>query len=592
VYVVDALGDAGAGAGAAGDIRYCLVQAALGGTNTITFDTSGAFAGAVTITLSGGQLNVPANTTITGDGAAKLAINGAGLSRVFNITGDNVTLSSMTIENGKAGNYGGGIDVNSFNVTINYSVITGNTSTYVGGAIWASTTSATVTLNRDVVSNNTAGTFGAGMYFYDGGTVVISSCTFANNTANSGCGGLYLYGNTTTIISSAFTGNSAPSCGAIGQRPGNGTLTITDSTIANNTTSGNGGGIQIDSGTVNIFNSTIASNTAGAGGGIIGNVVLLSSTIVANNIDSGTGPDVSGAIATANQSLIKSSIGAAITTNNGTLLNMDPMLSPLANNGGPTQTMAIADASPAKDVGNNTLALAYDQRAVFNRTFGAGTDIGAFEIQPSVPPPTVTNLKIDDGTIQRSMIDSLTVTFSEAVMFTGAIADAFALQRDSAPPFGTGDENQGITGLVNLNATQVGNVVTLTFNNAASALGPNPILGVGNATNLPGNLSLPDGRYTLTIDHTQVVGMGGNMAADYVLACPPSPAAPTNIFRMFGDANGDGAISSVDLNGNATTTGFRQVFGGPDHRFDYNGDGSVANSDFQQFRLRFGGLVP
>src|SRR5438045_3953627 len=48
---------------------------------------------------------------------------------------------------------------------------------------------------------------------------------------------------------------------------------------------------------------------------------------------------------------------------------------------------------------------------------------------PSVPP-RVTNLKIDDGTIQRSMITSLTVTFSEAVTISAPIGNAFLLNRN------------------------------------------------------------------------------------------------------------------------------------------------------------------
>jgi hypothetical protein len=603
VLTVNANTDTGTGVGNAGDFRYCLgmANADVGLADTINFDPT-VFNTPQTIALTSGLGLTNNLVTVNGPGASKALVDGGGLYRVLDLNGaalgGGITISGLTLQNGHSGSFGAGIQFGLANTTINDSVITGNVGTGQGGAmgLGPATNATTITLNRDTVSNNSTSAQGAGLYIYTGGTVIISNSSFTGNTASGDSGALYLYSGVTTITGSTFSGNVAGTTGgAIENRGGGDSLTIVNSTIANNNANGGGGGgVRVDAGAVNIYNSTIAGNTAtAAGGGISGAVTLLSSTIVANNSDtSAAAPDAGGGtIATSNQSLISNDTGTVITTDNGTIHNMDPMLSPLANNGGPTQTMAIANTSPAKDVGNNTLALANDQRGTgFNRTAGAGTDIGAFEIQPAAAPPTVTNLKIDDGTIQRSMIDSLTVTFSEAVTFTGAIANAFHLHRDSAPPPGPGTEQGGVTGNVNLAAAQVGSVVTLTFLTS----GANPINGVGGN----GIFSLPDGRYTLTIDHTQVVGIGGNMASDYVLASAPAPAAPTNIFRFFGDVTGDGAVSSADFNGTSPTgvppsvVGFRQAFGGIDHRFDYNGDGSVAASDFTQFRFRFGGTVP
>jgi hypothetical protein len=60
----------------------------------------------------------------------------------------------------------------------------------------------------------------------------------------------------------------------------------------------------------------------------------------------------------------------------------------LANNGGPTLTHALLVGSPAINTGSNPNALAFDQRGTpFVRTFGAQTDIGAFELQAAAPPP-------------------------------------------------------------------------------------------------------------------------------------------------------------------------------------------------------------
>ena len=75
----------------------------------------------------------------------------------------------------------------------------------------------------------------------------------------------------------------------------------------------------------------------------------------------------------------------------GTLTGVDPLLGPLANNGGPTQTEALLAGSPAIDKGPNPLPTfplnANDQRGSgFARVVGPAVDIGAFEVQP--PPPT------------------------------------------------------------------------------------------------------------------------------------------------------------------------------------------------------------
>jgi len=62
----------------------------------------------------------------------------------------------------------------------------------------------------------------------------------------------------------------------------------------------------------------------------------------------------------------------------------DPKLGPLANNGGPTLTMALLPGSPAIDAGNTSVASATDQRG-FPRPAGLAADIGAFEYGSVMP---------------------------------------------------------------------------------------------------------------------------------------------------------------------------------------------------------------
>jgi hypothetical protein len=62
----------------------------------------------------------------------------------------------------------------------------------------------------------------------------------------------------------------------------------------------------------------------------------------------------------------------------------DLMLGPLANNGGPTLTMALRPLSPAIDAGDTSVAPATDQRGL-PRPFGYSADVGAFEYWPPTP---------------------------------------------------------------------------------------------------------------------------------------------------------------------------------------------------------------
>jgi hypothetical protein len=78
-----------------------------------------------------------------------------------------------------------------------------------------------------------------------------------------------------------------------------------------------------------------------------------------------------------------SSDGSANFTAPTSWNNADPRLAPLADNGGPTLTMALLPDSPAIDAGDNALAPATDQRGV-PRPIGAASDIGAFELEPKL----------------------------------------------------------------------------------------------------------------------------------------------------------------------------------------------------------------
>jgi uncharacterized delta-60 repeat protein len=179
------------------------------------------------------------------------------------------------------------------------------------------------------------------------------------------------------------------------------------------------------------------------------------------------------------------------------------------------------------------------------------------------PPSKLTSIIVNDGTAQRSMVTSLKMTFDSKVSFIGAAASAFQLNRQS--------DNAAVNLLATVDVS--GTFVTLTF--------------TGGAIDLGG--SLADGRYTLKILANQFGGLGfdgngnglanGSPTDDY--AEVGSPTSPNKLFRIFGDANGDGAVAANDF------VFFRQSFNSVNVVFDFDGDGSVSTNDFIEFKNRF-----
>jgi hypothetical protein len=191
-----------------------------------------------------------------------------------------------------------------------------------------------------------------------------------------------------------------------------GELNLTNSTVAGNVVSGDGapvgGGISAGryGGTARVVNSTIANNRAvgpdSVGGGLFGNVDVNNSTISGNSSASGAGvagsgdadADVSNSIIYGNLALdgIPADCGVPFTSGGGNVIGgpreclldagdrvgVDPLLGPLADNGGPTETMAIGAGSPAIGLAVKETATDFDQRGVKR---GNDPDAGAFELE-------------------------------------------------------------------------------------------------------------------------------------------------------------------------------------------------------------------
>ena len=238
--------------------------------------------------------------SINGPGANTLTVNAASHGTVFDIqsTGATVNITGLTITGGNStgsGGLAGGINNNGI-VTVNGCTITGNTGKQAGGII----TFKTLVVLNSTISNNTG---------------IIPGQTLCANNA----GGISGSGGNITVVNTTISGNTAIGCnnnnGGIMLFGAN--LTLTGSTITNNTSSGGGNSAALanTNGTVTVRNSIIAKNVSNTD--VLGNFTSSGFNLI-GNADSASG---------FNQATDQTGTSA---------LPLNPMLGPLANNGGTT----------------------------------------------------------------------------------------------------------------------------------------------------------------------------------------------------------------------------------------------------------------
>jgi hypothetical protein len=298
---------------------------------------------------------------------------------------------------------GGAGVVNGGGATITRSTIADNRVTSTGhygggGGFRFFGAGSRVDMLDTTVSGNEADSAGGGMIGPETGVLHIERSRITDNEAGNlagldeGGGGILGFGCTVELIASSVTGNvSGADGGAVNLLFGE--YATSPSRVVNSTISGNsareGGGVFSSGAELEISNSTVAFNTATRrGAGISADEytyqITLESSIIANNQ---TGTDANNVWAFPDtvsgvDNLVPNAPGLPADMPSDTLTG-DPLLLPLASNGGPTPTHALAKGSPALDAGNNAAALESDQRgAYYLRSVGAATDIGAYESQP------------------------------------------------------------------------------------------------------------------------------------------------------------------------------------------------------------------
>jgi predicted outer membrane repeat protein len=260
-----------------GTLRSAISQAVSG--DTITFADN-----VRTITLAS-TLIIDKSLSISGQG--RVTVSGGTIVQVMHVSsGVTLNLDGITIANGSAFNLedprGGGI-YNRGSLTVTNSTFRDNSSFRGGGGI------------------------------FNSGTLTVTNSTFSSNSGESIGGGIFNLGGNAFVTNSTFSGNSAYEGGGIFNH---GNLTVTNSTLVRNSASSNGGGIYTAF-ALNLTNSIVALNTAPTGPDIFfrENHLSASHNLIGN-------PDG----------------GSGITDGvNGNIVNDDPKLGSLADNGGPTR---------------------------------------------------------------------------------------------------------------------------------------------------------------------------------------------------------------------------------------------------------------
>ena len=370
------------------------------------------------VSRAAGTVDLEHLTLINGNADQGGAVGLFGVTVFFN----GVDFSNNQAETGGAVFADAFSSVNVFDSTFNQ-----NTATVTGagtadsGAIALLSSSAEINESRfdgnSAVGDQNNGRGGAIYQGGGGGSFLdVLASTFSNNSASilqaSGKGGALWVDQEWSVENSTFDNNQA-----IGPEGDGGAIwNVGDGFIINATLSGNSAdrdGGAIYSGVaqqhfLNVLHATITDNLANADFGLFGDgggifhddngLVTLDNTIVAGNErGSNQGPigpnDLSGTFGSSSFNIIGTGDGS-FGINDGVdgnqvgtdLALIDPLLGPLADNGGSTQTHALSPGSPALDAAGFTDETEIDQRGVRRdaRFDGEDTislfDIGAYEL--------------------------------------------------------------------------------------------------------------------------------------------------------------------------------------------------------------------
>jgi LPXTG-site transpeptidase (sortase) family protein len=210
----------------------------------------------------------------------------------------------------------------------------------------------------------------------------IAASTLLGNQASQQGGGIYIYNGSTKVYNTTLSGNTASDLGG-GIYTHQGALILVQNTLAGNVATG----IRVRSTPISVLQANGLSEVNGYGGGIYGSsdsTISMSNTIIGNS---------SGGDCSLNHNALNRSENNLVEDGScDAMVDSDPRLWALSDNGGATKTHALQTSSPAKDKGDTTICSSApingkDQRG--EARIPTACDIGAFELyEPTVLPET------------------------------------------------------------------------------------------------------------------------------------------------------------------------------------------------------------
>jgi CSLREA domain-containing protein len=526
--------------------------------DTIEFSVSG------TITLGSAlpEITSPTNLTINGTGE-NVTVDGAGAYLVFDVaSGATLTLNAITVAHG-------------------------------GSALGAvlNNNGGTLMVTNSTFSNYT----GEGSAIVEEGSTSVSNSTFINNSSTGGYGGAIFddyVGGTNTISNSTFSNNTALYCGGA-ICTASAALTISNSTFAGNSTPEGDGGAVLSDGPTSIIGSTFYLNTAsgaGTGGAIFqdsGNLTVTSSILFNNGAASG---NCGGTITNGGDNIADDDtcgFTAAMGANGKTIGdNVNPLLntSGLANNGGPTQTIALQPGSPAIGAITNPTSPycpGTDQRGVArpdaSEGASAGCDIGAFEAGNTITVNTlndnttegnglctlreaINNANSESDTTEGNCVAGTgddTIVFSLSGMIVlGSTLPAIANSSPGSLTIDGSGQTITVSGANSFQVMEVGSGATLSLNDLTIANGA-PTNSVGGGVQNDGTLTVTNS----TFSGNSVPTFGGaifNSLGDTLTVTNSTfsgNSATENGGAIFNDTSGTVTVTNSTFSGNSSSTG-------------------------------------
>ncbi len=525
--------------------------------------------------LLNGELPLTSNMQIQGAGPASVTINANSTSRVFEIpSGVTVTVSGITLTGGNSSGVNAG----------------------AGGAIYVA---GVLNLDNSSVTGNTASTSGGGID--TNGTLNVDHSTISENRVNSGYaigGGIDCFCTQVTVTDSTISGNSvllgSGNQGGAIQYTSSNPLVLSGSTISGNGAQAAGGGLYL-AGPATLTNDTITGNLAGCPGTPCGDVripgtgggidqeqdglSMTNLTLAANDDSGGSGANYYNGDsygATTQNTIFAAApsgetdcdgVGAMAQSQGGNLQDenpssssrdcwygsqstdqesssANPKLGPLADNGGPTQTMALLPGSAAIDRAVTVSSLSTDQRGGPRpQPPGGAYDVGAYEVGAIIDMSLSDSGSPNPATVGQTVTYTLTATNNGPTGTNSSSSSdpAYLVSVTETLPSGATFQSASASQGSCSNASG-----TVTCNLGTIAQGASATVSIRLIPRSPGTLTDP-----ATVSSSALDPNTANNTASATVQVNPAPAAgakPAAVTNGASSVTFDGAIVHGSVN--------------------------------------------